>query len=83
MHDCMSYDPIVGQSQSHESLKVGNSLIFRICLCIFSGSWQVAAQSYTLVILISTFSVAIFLISVLVFVSHMTVNLDKSSHITF
>jgi len=29
MHDGMQYDPIQGQGQSHESLKVGNSAIFK------------------------------------------------------
>ena len=29
MHDGMQYDPIEGQSQGHEPLKVGNSAIFK------------------------------------------------------
>ena len=29
MHDGMQYDPIEGQGQGHEPLKVGNSTIFR------------------------------------------------------
>jgi len=29
MHDGMPYDPIQGQGQSHEPLKVGNSAIFK------------------------------------------------------
>ena len=29
MHDVMQYDPIQGQGQGHEPLKVGNSAIFR------------------------------------------------------
>jgi len=29
MHDGMQYDPIHGQGQGHESLKVGNSAIFK------------------------------------------------------
>jgi len=29
MHDGMQYDPIQGQSQGHEPLKVGNSAIFK------------------------------------------------------
>jgi len=28
MHDGMQYDPIQDQGQGHESLKVGNSVIF-------------------------------------------------------
>jgi len=28
MHDGMQYDPIQGQGQGHEPLKVGNSAIF-------------------------------------------------------
>jgi len=29
MHDSMQYDPIQGQGQGHELLKVGNSAIFK------------------------------------------------------
>jgi len=29
MHDGMQYDPIQGQGQCHETLKVGNSAIFK------------------------------------------------------
>jgi len=29
MHDAMQYDPIQGQGQGHELLKVGNSAIFK------------------------------------------------------
>ena len=29
MHDGMQYDPIQGQGQGHEPLKVGNSVIFK------------------------------------------------------
>ena len=29
MHDGMQYDPIQGQGQGHEPLKVGNSAIFK------------------------------------------------------
>ena len=29
MHDCVQYDPIQGQGQGHEPLKVGNSAIFK------------------------------------------------------
>jgi len=29
MHDGMQYDPIQGQGQGHESLKVGNLAIFK------------------------------------------------------
>jgi len=29
MHDCMQYDPIQGQGQGHELLKVGNLAFFK------------------------------------------------------
>ena len=29
MHDSMQYDPIQGQDQGHEPLKVGNSAVFK------------------------------------------------------
>jgi len=29
MHDGMQYDPIQGQDQGHEPMKVGNSTIFK------------------------------------------------------
>jgi len=32
MHDGMQYDPIQGQDQSHEPLKVGNISIFKCYL---------------------------------------------------
>ena len=38
MHDGMQYDPIQGQGQSHEPLKVGSSTIL-------NGSWQVTTDS--------------------------------------
>lgn len=38
VHDCMQYDPIHGQGQGHEPLKVGNSAIFNgYLLPIYSG----------------------------------------------
>jgi len=39
MHDGVQYDPIQGQSQGHEALKVGNSAIFKaISSPIYSGA---------------------------------------------
>jgi len=32
MHDSMQYDPIQGQCQGHEPLKVSNSAIFKVYL---------------------------------------------------
>ena len=32
MHDGMPYDPIQGQGQSHETFKIKNSSILKICL---------------------------------------------------
>ena len=32
MHDGMQYDPIQGQAQGHEPLKVGNPSILKSCL---------------------------------------------------
>ena len=39
----MQYDPILGQAQDHEPLKVGNSLIFRSYL-LRQGSWQLTTD---------------------------------------
>ena len=38
MHDGMQYDPIQGQGQGHEPLKVGNSAIFKRYLLIYNGA---------------------------------------------
>ena len=47
MHDGMQYDPIQGQSQGHEPLKVGNSTVFiAYLLPIYNGDWQVTTDSY-------------------------------------
>ena len=46
MHDGMQYDPIQGQDQGHEPLKVGNSAIFkRYLLPIYNGGWQMTTDS--------------------------------------
>jgi len=46
MHDCMQYDPIQGQGQGHEALKVGNSAIFKCYLLpIYNGNWQMFTDS--------------------------------------
>ena len=42
----MQYDPIQGQGQGHEPLKVGNSAIFKIYLLpIYNGGWQMTTNS--------------------------------------
>jgi len=46
MHDGMQYDPIQGQSQGHEPVKVGNHLIFKsYSSAIYNGSWQLTMDS--------------------------------------
>ena len=46
MHDPMQYDPIQGQGQGHEPLKVGNSAIFKaISSLIYDGGWQMTTDS--------------------------------------
>jgi len=47
MHDGMQYDPIQGQGQGHEPLKVGNSAIFRGYLLPpnYNGGWQITTDS--------------------------------------
>jgi len=46
MHDCMQYDSIQGQGQSHEPLKVGNSTIFKgYLLPIYNAGWQMTTDS--------------------------------------
>ena len=49
MHDGMQYDPIQGQDQGHEPLKVGNSTIFKgyliISSPIYNGGWQMTTDS--------------------------------------
>jgi len=46
MHDGMQYDPIQGQGQDHEPLKVGNLAIFKDYLPppIYNGVWQMTAD---------------------------------------
>jgi len=47
MHDGMQYDPIQGQGQGHEPLKVGKILPFSkaIFSTIYNGSWQLTTNS--------------------------------------
>jgi len=46
MHNGMQYDPIQGQGQGHEPLKVGNSAISKaISSAIYNGSWQLTTDS--------------------------------------
>ena len=46
MHDGMQYDPIQGQVQLHEPLKVGNPSMFKSYLLRhYSGSWQLTTDS--------------------------------------
>jgi len=42
MHDGMQYDPIQGQGQGHELLKVGNSAIFKGYLILPHLQWGLA-----------------------------------------
>jgi len=47
MHDGMQYDPIRGQGQGHEPMKVGISTIFKdISSPIYNGGWQVTMDSW-------------------------------------
>jgi len=43
MHDGMQYDPIQGQGQCHELLKVGNPFIFKNCL-LRHLHWELATD---------------------------------------
>jgi len=46
MHDGMQHDPIRGQGQGREPLKVGNSTIFEGYLFpIYNGGWQMTTDS--------------------------------------
>jgi len=46
MHEGMQYDPIQGQGQGHELLKVGNSAIFKgYLLPIYNGDQQMTMKS--------------------------------------
>jgi len=46
VHGGMQYDPIQGQGQGHESLKVGNATIFEgYLLPIYNGGWQMTTDS--------------------------------------
>jgi len=46
MHDGMQCDPIKGQGQGHEPLKVGNSAILKaISFPIYNGGWQMTTDS--------------------------------------
>ena len=47
MHDGMQYDPIQGQVQGHEPLKVRNWAIFKgylYLLPIYNGGWQMTTD---------------------------------------
>ena len=44
MHDGTQYDPIQGQGQGHEPLKVGNSAIFKRYICNFIRRTSTAAK---------------------------------------
>jgi len=46
MHDGMQYDPIQGQGQGNEPLKVRNSAIVKgYLLPIYNGGWQMTTDS--------------------------------------
>jgi len=48
MHDGMQYDPIQGQGQGHELLKVGDQALFQKYLLyhfIYNRSWQLTTDS--------------------------------------
>ena len=46
MHDGMQYDPIRGQGQGQEPMKVGNSTISRaISSPIYNGGWRVTMDT--------------------------------------
>ena len=69
MHEGMHYDPIQGQCQGHEPLKVGNSAIFMSYL-LRHLQWELATDHWFLNYgTVSKFDQAGFLIFVLVFVS--------------
>ena len=42
MHDCMQYEPIQGQGQRNEPLKVGNLAVFKIYL--HHLQWELATD---------------------------------------
>ena len=69
MHDGMQYDPIQGQGQCHEPLKVGNTSIFKSYF-LRNLQWELATDRWCLNYgTISKFDRAGFSIFVLVFVS--------------
>ena len=46
MHEGMQYDPIQGQGQGYEHLKVGNPSISKaISSAIYNGNWQLTTDS--------------------------------------
>ena len=45
MHDGMQYDPIQGQGEGHEPLKVGIPFSKAISSAIYNGSWQLTTDS--------------------------------------
>jgi len=69
MHDSMQYDPIQGQGQGHEPLKVGNATVFKSCL-LRHLQWELATDHGFLNYgTVSKFEWAGFYIFFLVFVS--------------
>jgi len=73
MHDGMSYDPIQGQGQGHETFKFRNSSIFFNFRNVSPPAFLVWAGNWPLILKLRnnylTFARSRFLISVLVFVS--------------
>ena len=69
IHDGMQYDPIQGQDQGHEPLKVGNPAIFKSYL-VRHLQWELATYDVFLNYgTVSKFVWARFFIFILVFVS--------------
>jgi len=69
MHESMQYDPIQGQGQGHESLKIRNPSILKSYL-LQHLQWELATdEGFFYYGTISKFDRARFLIFVLVFVS--------------
>jgi len=69
MNDGMQYDPVQGQGQSHEPLKVGNRSIFKSYLIRYLQRELATDHGFLNYGTMSKFVGAEFLIFVLVFVS--------------
>ena len=69
MHGDMQYDPIQGQGQGHEPLKVGNPSIFKSSLLRHLQLELVTEHGFLNQGTISKFDLATFLIFVLVYVT--------------